>query len=117
QDLFVYKLPKLTLEKGERSAVSIFTTDAPYKDIYTWDVHVARQEVQAAPSGAGIASPLTLSKNEVWHQVVITNNTNLPWTTGAVMITEGQQPLAQELLNYTPPKDESPAPQTAFIHV
>jgi len=115
QDLFVYKLPKLTLDKGDRSAVSIFTTDAPYRDIYTWDVHVARNDVEAAPSGAGIASPLTLSKNEVWHQVVITNNTNLPWTTGAAMITEGQQPLAQELLTYTPPKDECRVPVTISI--
>ena len=115
QDLFVYKLPKLNLDKGDRSAVPIFTTDAPYKDIYTWDVHVARNDVEAAPSGAGISSPLTLSKNEVWHQVVISNNTNLPWTTGAAMITEGQQPLAQELLTYTPPKDECRVPVTVSI--
>jgi hypothetical protein len=115
QDLFVYKLPKINLDKGDRSAVSIFTTEAPYRDIYTWDVHVARNDVEAAPSGAGISSPLTLSKNEVWHQVVITNNTNLPWTTGAAMITEGQQPLAQELLTYTPPKDECRVPVTISI--
>ena len=115
QDLFVYKLPKINLDKSDRSAVSIFTADAPYKDIYTWDVHVARNDVEAAPSGAGISSPLTLSKNEVWHQVVITNNTNLPWTTGAAMITEGQQPLAQELLTYTPPKDECRVPVTISI--
>lgn len=115
QDLFVYKLPKISLDKGDRSAVSIFTTEAPYRDIYTWDVHVARQDIEAAPSGAGVASPLTLSKNEVWHQVVITNNTNLPWTTGAVMIMQGQQPLAQELLTYTPPKDECRVPVTVSI--
>lgn len=115
QDLFVYKLPKINLDKGDRSAVSIFTTEAPYRDIYTWDVHVARQDIEAAPSGAGVASPLTLSKNEVWHQVVITNNTNLPWTTGAVMIMQGQQPLAQELLTYTPPKDECRVPVTVSI--
>src|SRR4051812_30890594 len=40
QDLFVYKLPKINLDKGDRAAVLIFTTDAPYRDIYTWDVHV-----------------------------------------------------------------------------
>ncbi len=115
QDLFVYTLPKTTLAKGERAAVSIFTTEAPYKDIYTWDVHVARADIEAAPSGAGVTSPLTLSQNEVWHQVVITNNTNLPWTTGAAMITQGDQPLAQELLTYTPPKDECRVPVTIAI--
>lgn len=115
QDLFVYQLPKIALAKGERAAVPIFHTEAPYKDIYTWDVHVARADIEAAPSGAGVASPLTLSQNEVWHQVVITNNTNLPWTTGAAMITQGNQPLAQELLTYTPPKDECRVPVTIAI--
>ena len=115
QDLFVYQLPKLSLAKGERAAVPIFTTEAPYKDIYTWDVQVTRADIEAAPSGAGVASPLTLSKNEVWHQVIITNNTNLPWTTGAAMITQGDQPLAQELLTYTPPKDECRVPVTIAV--
>ena len=56
-----------------------------------------------------------LSKNEVWHQIVLTNNTNLPWTTGAAMIMQGNQPLAQELLTYTPPKDEVRVPVTVSV--
>ena len=115
QDLFVYKLAKITLARGERAAVSIFNAETPYRDIYTWDVHVNRHDIEASPSGAGVVSPLTLSKNEVWHQVVLTNNTNLPWTTGAVMITQGDQPLAQELLTYTPPKDDVRVPVTIAI--
>lgn len=115
QDLFVYNLPKITLARGERSAVSIFNADCPYRDIYTWDVHVNRQDIEAAPSGGGVVSPLTLSKNEVWHQILLTNNTNLPWTTGAAMITQGDQPLAQELLTYTPPKDDARVPLTIAI--
>ena len=115
QDLFVYKLPKLTLAKGERSAVPIFTAEAPYRDIYTWDVHITRPDIAAAPSGSGVQSPLELSKNEVWHQILLTNNTNLPWTTGAAMIMQGNQPLAQELLTYTPPKDEVRVPVTVSV--
>jgi len=115
QDLFVYSLPKLTIAKGDRGAVSIFTAAAPYRDIYTWDVHVTRQDIEAAPSGAGVVSPLTLSKNEVWHQIELTNPTNLPWTTGAALIMQGQQPLSQELLTYTPPKNEVRVPVTVSV--
>jgi len=115
QDLFVYKLPKITLARGERAAVSIFQAECPYTDLYTWDVHVNRQDIEASPSGTGVVSPLTLSKNEVWHQVVITNTTNLPWTTGAAMVTQGNQPLSQELLTYTPPKDDCRVPVTIAI--
>jgi hypothetical protein len=115
QDLFVYNLPKITIDKGDRVAVPIFTTDVPYCDIYTWDVRITKHDNAAAPSGAGTNSPLTLSKNEVWHQILLTNNTNLPWTTGAAMIMQGNQPLAQELLTYTPPKDEVRVPVTVSV--
>ena len=115
QDLFVYNLPKISLGKSERIAVPIFTTDVPYKDIYTWDVHLTKQDNAAAPSGSDKQSPLVLSKNEVWHQIVLTNTTNLPWTTGAAMLMQGNQPLSQELLTYTPPKDEVRVPVTVSV--
>ena len=115
QDLFVYNLPKLTLGKSERMAVPIFSTEVPYRDLYTWDVHITKHDNDAAPSGSGTKSPLTLAKNEVWHQIVLTNSTKLPWTTGAAMIMQGNQPLAQELLTYTPPKDEVRVPVTVSV--
>jgi hypothetical protein len=115
QDLFVYHLPKLSLAKGERAAVPIFTAPAPYRDVYTWDVRIARSDIEAAPSGSGIRSPLVLSTNEVWHQVELTNTTNVPWTTGAAMLLEGHQPLAQELLTYTPTKNAVRLPVTVSV--
>lgn len=116
QDLFVYNLPKLTLGTGERIAVGIFDADkVPYRDVYTWDLRVTRDDIEAAPSGSGVQSPLKLSNNEVWHQVELTNNTNLPWTTGAAMLMQGQQPLAQELLTYTSPNDACRVPVTVSV--
>lgn len=115
QDLFVYNLPKISLGKGERVAVPIFTADTTYRDLYTWNVHATKHDNAAAPSGAASVSPLVLSKNEVWHQIHLTNNTNVPWTTGAAMIMQGNQPLAQELLTYTPPRDEVRIPVTVSV--
>jgi hypothetical protein len=115
QDFFIYSLPKLSLAKGERAAVSIFSAQVPYRDVYTWDVQVTRQDIEAAPSGAGVRSPLNLSKNDVWHQIELTNATNVPWTTGAALIVQGQQPLAQELLTYTPSKSGVRLPVTVSV--
>ncbi len=116
QDLFVYNLPKLSLKTGERIAVNIFTADkVAYRDLYTWDLRITREDTDTAPSGSGVKSPLKLAKNEVWHQVELTNNTQLPWTTGAAMLMQGQQPLAQELLTYTSPKDACRVPVTVSI--
>lgn len=117
QELFVYSLNELTLRKGERAAVPIFTTQAPYRDVYTWGVHVKRNDIATAPSGSGVQSPLVLSKNEVWRQIELTNTTNVPWTTGAAMIMQGHQPLAQELLTYTSPNDICRVPVTVAIDI
>ena len=115
QDLFVYSLPNLRLRKGDRAAVSIFKAKVPYRDVYTWDLHLQREDIATAPSGAGIDSPLKLSTNKVWHQIELTNTTGVPWTTGAAMIMQGHQPLAQELLTYTSRKDACRVPVTVSV--
>ncbi len=115
QDLFVYSLPNLRLRKGDRAAVSIFEAEVPYRDVYTWDLHLKRDDIATAPSGAGVDSPLRISTNKVWHQIELTNATEMPWTTGAVMIMQGQQPLAQELLTYTSPRDFCRVPVTVSV--
>lgn len=117
QDLFVYNLPKLSLKQGERAAVPILTAAVPYRNVYTWDLQVTRNDIGTAPSGSGIQSPLVLSENRVWRQIELTNNTKLPWTTGAAMIMQGRQPLAQELLTYTSPKDQCRVPVTVAVDV
>ncbi|MFP6668646.1 MAG: hypothetical protein VB876_15110 [Pirellulales bacterium] len=115
QDLFIYNLPSLTLRKGERAAVPILSTKVPYRDVYTWDLQIKRSDIATAPSGSGVQSPLVLSKNKVWRQIELFNSTKLPWTTGAAMIMEGRQPLAQELLTYTSPKDHCRVPVTVSV--
>lgn len=117
QDLFVYNLPPLHLKKGERCAIPIFQTEVPYRDVYTWDLHIKRNDIATAPSGSSKDgnSPQALTKNEVWRQVQLVNNTNLPWTTGAAMILIGQQPLAQELLTYTSAGDSCRIPVTISV--
>lgn len=115
QDLFVYNLPKIDFKKGQRTAVQIFTASVPYRDVYTWNLHLRRRDIEAAPSGAGVQSPLALARNEVWHQVELSNTTDVPWTTGAALIMQGHQPLAQELLTYTSPKTAVRVPVTVSV--
>ena len=117
QDLFVYHMSKLSLEKGSRAAVPIFTGDVPYSDIYTWNVRMTRQANGTARTSSVANSPLQLAQNEVWHQLELTNNTDVPWTTGAVMILQDHLPLAQELLTYTSKGAAVRVPVTVAIDV
>jgi len=113
-DLFVYKLDKMTLRKGERASVPILRTEVAYRDVYTWDVNVTHAESYAATS-ADSPSPLSLTENRVWRQVELINDTNVPWTTGAAMFVDGFQPLAQELLTYTSPGGICRVPVTIAV--
>ncbi|BBM83636.1 hypothetical protein [Candidatus Uabimicrobium amorphum] len=99
QDLFVYKLPKLSIRKGGRAAVHIFSAKVKYRDIYTWKAAIKHNLHHAHFSKS--STQLEFSENKIWHEIELVNNTQLPWTTGAAMIMQGEQPLAQELLTYT----------------
>ncbi len=113
-DLFVYKLKPMSLEKGERASVRILKAEVAYRDIYTWDVTVQHSPHEFA-SGHNRRSPLVVSESEVWHQVELINDTNVPWTTGAAMLVDGFQPLAQELLTYTSPGGICRLPMTVSV--
>ena len=114
QDLFIYSLPEMRLRKGDRVAMNIVEIDAPYRDVYTWDLRITRHDIATAPSSKG-ASPLKLSENRIWRQIDLTNTSNVPWTTGAAMIMQGRQPLAQELLTYTSIGNRCRIPVTVSI--
>ena len=77
QDLFVYKLDKMTLKKGERASVPILTTEVGYRDIYTWDIVIKHSE-SYAPTETDMRSPLVLSENKVWRQIELVNDTDIP---------------------------------------
>ena len=115
QDLFVYSLKKLKLMKGQRAALPIFSAQVPYRDIYTWDVHLTRNDVEAQAAATKNASPLSLSENRVWHQIVLTNTTKFPWTTGPALLMQGNQPLAQELMTYASAGSEVRIPVTVSV--
>ncbi len=117
-DLFVYTIPRLNLRKGQRAAMPILTADVPYRDLYTWDIHETRNErggSVAAAVGRGITSPLQISENRVWHQLVLSTTTRFPWTTGPAMVVQGTQPLGQDMMTYTSPGGEVRLPITVAV--
>ncbi len=113
-DLFVYELPAMTLKRSERAILPILQTEFEYRDVYTWDIELKHSESFAATS-ADSPSPLVLSEAKVWRQVELINNTDIPWTTGAAMLVDGKQPLAQELLTYTSPGGICRVPVTVSV--
>jgi hypothetical protein len=56
-------------------------------------------------------------RNDVWHQLEVPNGTETPWTTGSVLLLQGDLPLAQELLGYTARGATALVPVTVAVDV
>ena len=132
QSLFVYTVEDFTLRKGDRAIVALWKNTVPLKHVYTMDVKVVRHAragyvVRRGAGGAGGSgfghggaadgSPLQIIENAVWHQLELTNDSTVPWTTGAVMMLKGSLPLGQELLTYTSAGGRALVPVTVAVNV
>ncbi|MFX0094123.1 MAG: hypothetical protein ACFFBD_20465 [Candidatus Hodarchaeota archaeon] len=117
QDLFIYKVPETTLRVGERAIIPIISTELSFKHLYTWDVQLSRSNVDMLPARGSQTSPIKLSKNEVWHQIELDNQTDVPWTTGPALIMDEFLPLAQELLTYTSRGGKCQVPLSVAIDI
>ena len=84
QDLFYYTRDGVTLAKGERAALYLFSAECPYRDVYKWQVAY---------------------DTRVEHCLRIENTAGLPFTSGPALLLEGSSVLAQDNMLYTPAGD------------
>ena len=74
----------------------MWQSTVPLRHIYTLDIKAARTRGgetvlghRGGPASAdpalAVASPLRARINQVWHQLELTNNGKIPWTTGAAL--------------------------------
>jgi uncharacterized protein Veg len=97
-DLYYYKLGKISLPKNSKGNFPIFGTSLTFKDKYTADIedkvsYYSNQYVDKTNEG----------QYDVFHSIEFKNATNFPLTTAAVMVvTDKGQFVAQDMLRYTP---------------
>lgn len=116
QDLFAYQAKGLLLPKGARATLPLWKTQVAQRHVYTLDLAVRRQGAYAS-AREDEGGPQRLQKNQVWHQLELSNPSAQPWTTGAALVLQGELPVAQELLPYTPPGGKSLLPLTVAVDV
>jgi len=118
QDLFVYNIKDADLASGERAAFPLLTADVNYRHVYTWETRRKRRSSGQQYSAKGQSmSPVNLERNEIWHQIELTNDSGLPWSTGPAITMEGYLPLGQEMLGYTPRGGKTMLPLTIAVDV
>lgn len=106
QDLFVYRLGKATLGKGERASYPLWASKAPLRHVYTAEVKIARDASSGLSrllrdSAGDEPTSASVTLVPVLHQLELSNGSSVPWTTGAALVLEAEMPIAQNLLRYT----------------
>ena len=93
-DYTVYTKKDITLRRGEKAIVTLFTKKIKYSHIYRW------------------SPPEAMS-----HSLVLHNGTDTAWTTGPCLALSAERPLSEDLLKYTPKGAVGELPVTAAINV
>lgn len=97
-DLYMYKLGKVSLPYQSKTNFLIFSSKLTYKDVY--EVTIS-DVANYASYGYNISDPE--KRFDVYHSFLISNSTANPFTTGPVFVqNENLQPLAQDQIKYTP---------------
>lgn len=107
QDMFVYSVKSLGLTKGARAIVPLWRHKVPQRHVYTAEFKTWAQ----SPQTSG------LTENKVMHEVELTDDTDVPFTTGAAMVMEDGVPLGQDLLGYTSPGGKTMLPITTALNL
>lgn len=97
EDLFFYRQPNVTLKKGDRGYFIVFVTEAPYDEVYTWDIDDFVQDAQYRPM------PPTAEVEDVWHTIRFTNASKQPFSTGTATIFKDGQIIGQDMMKYASP--------------
>jgi len=106
EDLFLYPVEKVHLNKGAVGYFALFTESVPYKHIYQWKIpdyvnkedryyDRRRREKEGEPD------------EEVWHCLRLENKTKVPWTTAPAQIVKDGIILGQDTLNFCPAEGET----------
>lgn len=78
-DYTIYTREDLTVRRGEKAIVTIFTKNIRYGHVYEWNVPA-----------------------DIQHFLLLDNGTDTSWTTGPCLALSDGHPLSEDLLKYVP---------------
>ncbi|MCP4634024.1 MAG: hypothetical protein GY855_13950, partial [candidate division Zixibacteria bacterium] len=102
EDLFFYRKDDVNLNEEERAYYQLFSDLVPYSHIYEWEIPDVTDKKQSYnPNEKEEEVPV------VWHSIKLKNSTDYPWTTAPAFTVKGIDPLAQDVIKYTPKGSEA----------
>lgn len=96
-DLFIYKLGTISLNKNTKASFPVFAQNINYKDLHECEI----QDITNFEYSKFI--PPNENLHDVFHSIELTNTTNYPFTSGTVFVTDKDGRFtAQDNLKYVP---------------
>jgi hypothetical protein len=86
EDLFVFNIKRLTLRKGERTAVHVVEYTIPYEDIFVLDLPFTPPPEVRASNGQQQELQRLFNAPRVMHKVRLQNKSGYPLTTAPALI-------------------------------
>lgn len=118
EDLYLFKIPSLTLAKGERTVLTVASFSARCRDLYTLEVPlIPPGDLQRNMDSNSRAGTGPAVRAGVTHQIILANSQDFPFTTAPAMMMREGRLLAQGLLTYTPPGAESRVELTRAVNI
>jgi hypothetical protein len=101
EDLFLYPVEALSLRQGETVHLPLFSAEAPYQHLYTWEVPDFLDREQRYPREDRERT------EEVWHSCRLRNPLEMPLTTAPAQFTKDGRFTGQDICHYTAPGGET----------
>jgi len=101
EQLFLYKADAMTLKKGERASVRLFSLTVPCAEVFEWTIDDGVRPINyASVDGQPIRVPEFT--NRFVYGLKLSNKTDMPWTTAPALSFREWRPMGQDMLTFTP---------------
>lgn len=105
EDLFVFTVDHVTLEKGQRMVMPVAEYEMPYQDVFSLTIPFTPPPEVWRNFNAGRQTELAqiLGAPKVMHKIRVSNESEHPLTTAPALVLAGDRLLAQGMMRYAAP--------------
>lgn len=105
EQLYLYQANHISLKKGERSSLRLFSLTVPCTEVFEWtlndDPETQKRYLEYYNSSSSQQIKQDLA-TKVWYALRLKNQTSMPWTTAPAITFREWKPIGQDMMTFTP---------------
>jgi len=119
EDLYVFRLERVSLRKGQRQVVPVAEATLPYRDFFKLEIPFVppADVVQRLDARQGAELARLAAEPKAVHTIRLSNTAAAPLTTAPALVMKEGRVLAQGMLTYTSPGAEADLAVTTAVDI